>query len=80
MRAGRTEACEIERLAAREFFARQREPRVREVRAELVEAGPRHGFRGEPSRQAKAGSAKSRMSRANPFLFQSCLWTSINHK
>jgi hypothetical protein len=33
-----------------------------------MEARPRHGSRGQPSRDAESGSAKPRMSRANSFL------------
>jgi ABC-type branched-subunit amino acid transport system substrate-binding protein len=47
-----------------------------------VKPRARHGLRSEPARQSKAGSAKSRMSRTNSFLFQGTfpLRTSINHK
>ena len=78
VRAGCAKPRKVERVAARECFTRQSEPCVRVVRPQLVEARVRHGLRGEPARQAKAGSAKSRMSRANPFLFH--LAGSINHK
>jgi hypothetical protein len=47
-----------------------------------MKAGARHRLRGQPARQMKSGSAKLRMSRANPFLFQTRipLPGCINHK
>jgi hypothetical protein len=49
-----------------------------------MEAGARHGSRGQPVRDAESGSAKPRMSRANlclPFqIKETPLLPRINHK
>ena len=57
MRAGRTEAGEVERLAARELFARQRQALLRERRVDLVEAGACKDLCGEPFSKAESGCA-----------------------
>jgi len=57
MRAGRTEAREIKRLAAREPVARLGDAPVGEGRAQPVKAGASHGLRRQPLRHAESRGA-----------------------
>src|SRR4051794_24663105 len=68
MRAGRTEAGEINRFPARELVAHACNPRIGKFRAELVKAGRAKRFRGQPSRGAESGGGELRMSGTNSFV------------
>src|SRR6185436_1954606 len=69
MRAGRTEAGEIDRLAPRELGAHMRDPRIGEFRAELVKSRCPHGFRRQPARDTEADAGEPGMPRSNSYLW-----------
>src|SRR6266498_161124 len=68
MRAGCTEASEIDRLAPRELVAYMRDPRIGEFRAELVKSCSPHGPCRQPAREAKADASKPGMPRTNSYI------------
>src|SRR4051812_26944826 len=68
MRAGRTEAGEINRFPTPEFIAHSRDPRIGKWRSELMKARRTKRFRRQPSRDAEAAFGKLWMLRSRSFV------------
>jgi hypothetical protein len=65
VRAGRAEACEINRFAAGKLVPDVRDPRLREFGAELMEARSAKRLRRQPSRRAESGRGELRVFWSN---------------
>ena len=68
MRAGRTEAGEINRFPACKLVADARDLRIGKCRAKLVKAGRAKRLRSQPSRRAESAGGELRMSGTNSFV------------